>query len=558
MIRLLHWIFALFCLLYFQDGRCTSKEDFLYQEELPPLALRRKLVDESASTPVTLPELSNQHQFGHFGLHSGKRHSLKHHNNHHNHQHSIHDDHHIKTTSISPAALDRLKQTQEILHNSTLTSTGTVPLLDDTDDKKLHIIFVYTVVPAVCKYGLPEYIQITLRHTVYTQPDCIIVMASNYMECEKTREQVSGIHGVLLIDTVEIMSNRTHTFANLSSNVFASDYSNELWMTSALRFLNIEDIMITLNLTYALHVEADNLLYGRVSTLLPLLRGHYPLAATPLNTAKTFITASVLWIASFPILKHFTDFFLDITTNDNNRWKNYLYWVRPYACCKPGGIDPDANGLGLKPYAINEMSMISYYHELYPERMMLLPVIPYFTGYQPRRNFAGNLNEFRPGELETHHLIPGHGIWDPNSWGQYLGGTSKKRGRDRGFVDTSHIAGQAIKAMACKPAMLCAAYATNNTESVSAVVIEQEKHRVEDGSGSIQLQGKWMNEMNVTMPDSSHYRYYCVTAPYVRCGESGEWTPLWNLHVHSKNTMEFQSKPCNCSIASVVEYFPQL
>jgi len=32
------------------------------------------------------------------------------------------------------------------------------------------------------------------------------------------------------------------------------------------------------------------------------------------------------------------------------------------------------------------------------------------------------------------------GIFDPNSWGQFLGGTHKKRGKDKMFSDKTHIA----------------------------------------------------------------------------------------------------------------------
>ncbi len=46
-----------------------------------------------------------------------------------------------------------------------------------------------------------------------------------------------------------------------------------------------------------MHVEADNLLYGKLTTILPILRSSYPnLAATPLLANQAFITASVLWI----------------------------------------------------------------------------------------------------------------------------------------------------------------------------------------------------------------------------------------------------------------------
>lgn len=45
-----------------------------------------------------------------------------------------------------------------------------------------------------------------------------------------------------------------------------------------------------------------------------------------------------------------------------------------------------------------------------------------------------------------------------------------------------------------------------------------------------------------------HAETDCYTAPFVKCGESAIWTPLWNLHVHSKNTQDYKSVPCDCPV----------
>ena len=43
-----------------------------------------------------------------------------------------------------------------------------------------------------------------------------------------------------------------------------------------------------------------------------------------------------------------------------------------------------------------------------------------------------------------------------------------------------------------------------------------------------------------------HQETQCYTAPFVRCGDSPIWTPLWNLHVHSKHTQDYKSVACPC------------
>lgn len=55
-------------------------------------------------------------------------------------------------------------------------------LLNDT--RKLAIVYVFTVVPKLCHYGLPEYIKVSLEQAISQQPDCDIILVSNYADCE--------------------------------------------------------------------------------------------------------------------------------------------------------------------------------------------------------------------------------------------------------------------------------------------------------------------------------------------------------------------------------------
>ena len=133
------------------------------------------------------------------------------------------------------------------------------------------------------------------------------------------------------------------------------------------------------------------------------------------------------------------------------------------------------------------MSMLAYYHHLEPTSFYLFPVVPHFP-YILNKHIA-NLTDFGPYGTQSPGPT-GEGIWDPNSWGQFLGrirlinslimhylvgnipsftsffilishsltltqgGTSLRRGRDKGFTDASHIAGQATRTNGCKPKMV--------------------------------------------------------------------------------------------------------
>lgn len=408
---------------------------------------------------------------------------------------------------------------------------------------RLPIIYVFTVVPAVCQYGLPSYIIVSLEQAVLTQPDCDVIMASNYAACPKISEVIDSIPGVIKIDIDEKISSRTKTFKNQSLEMFIVDGGAELWLTSAYRFFYLEDLMIHHGLHEVMHVEADNTLYGKVSQLLPVLRTQYAgLAATPLNDNLSFITASVFWISSLSALRKFNDYLLDLGKRDVG-WKAYLTWLRPYGCCKHGGIDVDAKGLGIKPFAVNEMSMLAFYHHIHPEEFKLFPITPTHAYFQSRH--VCNMSQYSPhGDLTGGPT--GDGVWDPNSWGQFMGGTATKRGRDRGFSDASHVAGQAIRTSHCRPHMLCAnqsyfwpVKSKFQLSTLSNVNSTFEKH---DAATKAHI--------NHLLTDTSvSATGQCLTAPFVRCGDSGgePWVPLWNLHVHSKHTHNFRSLPCECT-----------
>jgi hypothetical protein len=161
------------------------------------------------------------------------------------------------------------------------------------------------------------------------------------------------------------------------------------------------------------HIEADNLIYGSYTSLLKVLReGYNGLAATPLNANKSFITASVFWISSLKAMQNFNNFLIDLGMNKDGLWKDYLTWLRPYGCCKHGGIDQDKDGNGIKPFAVNEMSMLAYYKSIEPN-FFNLPVVPKYDYYLNR--YICNMSEFGPNGREVGPAT-GDGIWDPNSW----------------------------------------------------------------------------------------------------------------------------------------------
>ena len=106
------------------------------------------------------------------------------------------------------------------------------------------------------------------------------------------------------------------------------------------------------------------------------------------------------------------------------------------------------------------MSMLAYYHNVEPAEFALFPVVPAHP--YVLNKYICNLTDFSPEGREVPGPT-GKGIWDPNSYGQFLGGTSLRRGRDKGFTDASHIAGQAMRTNGCAKAYSCVVFPDGST-----------------------------------------------------------------------------------------------
>jgi hypothetical protein len=75
------------------------------------------------------------------------------------------------------------------------------------------------------------------------------------------------------------MTEKSRAFMATTSTLFPP---GDLWSSSAVRFFLFEDFMRVKKIPVMLHVEGDNLLYGRISygTLKDFLQGYPRLAVT--------------------------------------------------------------------------------------------------------------------------------------------------------------------------------------------------------------------------------------------------------------------------------------
>jgi len=244
--------------------------------------------------------------------------------------------------------------------------------------------------------------------------------------------------------------------------------------------------MMRYNVSKAIHVEGDNMLYGSwYSKIIPILQANYKgIAATTLN--HVFITASVLWINNLWALRQFTDTLYGIALKEGE-WQLYENYLKKFHWFNTATQK-------FKPATINEMTMLAFFASKENTTLEGLPTLP-----------KSKSNPFD------------RAIWDPDSWGQFAGGDLKRR--KPGFIDMSHHVGNVIAKTNCTLKMLCDVFADfESSDSLNC------------STAPFVRCGIWNMSSHQPPMDGSYI-----------------WHPLYNLHVHSKHTKQFLSEPCPCN-----------
>lgn len=187
---------------------------------------------------------------GHHRMHRNHSMHLHHHNRTglHNRNRTHERRHRNITTGVRLSALHggnetnlgilapRRKNQNKTLSLLPIVTASTQPLIipSITTTTKMAILYVFTVVEAVCENGLPSYMKVSLEQAIFANPDCIVYLASNFGACNTTLLVANTVQGLHKIDTTAIESRRTQTFRNNSLNMFMSDHYAELWTTSGM------------------------------------------------------------------------------------------------------------------------------------------------------------------------------------------------------------------------------------------------------------------------------------------------------------------------------------
>ncbi len=298
------------------------------------------------------------------------------------------------------------------LHTNAASKLSLPPLSLPYPDG-LTIIIAYSLSEKACiSHDRAPYIQFSLEHLSLIQTNSNILFVSDTKACEEKNLMAESFRvtmppGVQYVDITPFLYNnsRVEEFKLHSSKALSSEY---LWISSALRFFVIEEVMKEYSIRNVIHIEIDNLLYGVLSEALPVLQSGYKgLSATPLYTGANIITASVMWIPDHETLHNLTVFMTDCLGRDDALFQGYLKWMRTVSCCKLGGFNPDSKGMGIYNRSINEMTVLGYYRHLDPTKLVNFPILPLFNFPKSART---DLNDYRMWGGQAGPMV-GYGIW---------------------------------------------------------------------------------------------------------------------------------------------------
>jgi hypothetical protein len=288
--------------------------------------------------------------------------------------------------------------------------------------------------------------------------------------------------------SLTVISNETFDDAPLVSAVnkvswLTTQYgAGGFWHYAMLRLFVLESVMERLSLDVCLHLENDVLIYGAPQSLSALFDSRFfgQCAVLPLGPSAG-CTAALMYVGASKALTALCVEMLDWLAREEREIRSVL-----------------------RSDMVNEMVLLGLIRLVRPELLGVLPVSPYPPNRGPTvaRRFKPwarpflrladaiapkKLNHVPQESLGSHLQAFGY-LFDPASWGQYVGGTP--HGEGPGFTAPHHWIGNDLRA------------------------------------GRYQI--RWDT-------DGEGRRI-----PYVKAPDDGsqEW-PLFNLHIHSKNMLDF-------------------
>lgn len=438
------------------------------------------------------------------------------------------------------------------------------------DSEGLVIVFVHTTIPGSCG-PLPDHLKASLLQAQLASKNgttARVVILGNFKQCRWALDELKNggdadLKRIITAESMSMKSVMTQEWEKLVRNLVPKGTANEdLLLTSLYRYFMLDDYMTFNNITgNVLHLDADTMLYSDPATFESSLRTGYPrLGLTP-SIHRRFLSASSLYVGSRAALRKMNAFFAGVASNKTSPGaphgaptglSQYANWLRSFACCKPlsqGGLLSHNGVEGVRPWAVNDMTLLAFYRSRNHGEVRLFPLLPrsvelaanssVSVGSMSVSDGASGINGTTSGHLGGQlHAITDHQHLPSSAVQVYAEGGSEAGPSLGGLVDCSsggwgtHYTPQAsTPPESSSPASPSSTQPPPGSQSPRAT----DRHAVVE-------QAVVRYGCRVTFRCSSS----CVTVPFVQCNAGAE-TPLITLHLGTKNrdkAKEFASAAC--------------
>jgi hypothetical protein len=240
--------------------------------------------------------------------------------------------------------------------------------------------------------SLPDYLKYTFKQFRLFNPNVTVYFITDHIWMS---DPVFSLYNINVIDKRECTSDDIHTF-----EVLYGRGENDFWTITTTRLMYIANFITTRNLHDVYHFENDVLIYFDIESYHPIFIHSYQNLAITYGGPDKVMTG-MMFIKNPKALSHMTTFILGLL---------HQYKVREIR--RRYGMD-----------MVNEMTLMRVYTKEYPGLMVPLPTLPF-------AECSVGFDKFQS-------------IFDPASWGQYVGGTPDGI---PGVKPEDHYIGQLLRA----------------------------------------------------------------------------------------------------------------
>lgn len=242
--------------------------------------------------------------------------------------------------------------------------------------------------------GLPSYLEDSFRQLRLFNPDVVVYFLT---DANLTGDPIFERNKVIAVNKEEYYSDKISRFITQFQYSPKPD-PYQFWIITATRLIYIENFIRVRNLHSVFHFENDVLLYCNLHNFYNTFLKLYSNLAITVGGPDKCMTG-LMFIRNYKALERMTNFFVErLQLGKKQLMKTY-------------GMD-----------MVNEMTLMRVYSKDCPDQLELLPILPF-------GEFSTNYSEF-------------NSIFDPASWGQFVGGSIQEM--KPGTKPTDHYIGQLL------------------------------------------------------------------------------------------------------------------